>query len=361
MTSTRWLVAGLVAGGTLLAGSADAAYEAEQVGKVVRLTDREADTVVSLVPSLGNMAIEMRVKGHNVLRFPFESLEEARGPFFGVPFLAPWANRLDETGFYANGQRYAFDMDLGNVRGERPIHGLLTRAAGWEVVELAADASSAWVTSRLEFFRFPSWMKQFPFAHTIEMTHRLKDGVLEVHTRLANLSVEPMPVSIGFHPYFQLTDSKRDEWTISVGARRQWVLDQDKIPTGETVPIEDVFPDPAAVALRDLSLDDVFGDLVRDDSGRAVMSVKGRSQEVEVVFGPLYRVVVIFAPRPGPRPDGDRAPAPPGRDLNFVCFEPMAGITNAMNAAHKGLYPELQSVPPGGQWEESFWVRPRGF
>ena len=79
------------------------------------------------------------------------------------------------------------------------------------------------------------------------------------------------------------------------------------------------------------------------------------------MLGPLYRVVVIFAPRPGPRPDGGGAAAAPAPDRDFVCFEPMAGITNAMNAAHKGLYPELQSIPAGGQWEESFWVRPRGF
>jgi aldose 1-epimerase len=32
-----------------------------------------------------------------------------------------------------------------------------------------------------------------------------------------------------------------------------------------------------------------------------------------------------------------------------------------MNLAHKGLYKELQSVPPRGSWEESFWVRPKGF
>jgi len=44
-----------------------------------------------------------------------------------------------------------------------------------------------------------------------------------------------------------------------------------------------------------------------------------------------------------------------------VCLEPMVGITNAMNAAQKGHYPELQSIPPGGQWDESFWIRPRGF
>ena len=39
----------------------------------------------------------------------------------------------------------------------------------------------------------------------------------------------------------------------------------------------------------------------------------------------------------------------------------MAGITDAMNLAQKGLYQALQSIAPGGRWQESFWVRPSGF
>jgi aldose 1-epimerase len=361
MNAMSWLGAGLAAGLGLGTSVAQAAYTAEQVGKVVRLADTGTQTVVSFIPSIGNMAVEMRVKGHNVLHFPFESVDEFRGGFFGNPFLAPWANRLDEPAFYANGRRFAFDMDLGNVRGEIPIHGLLARADGWEVVAVEADETAAWATSRLEFFRDPLLMKQFPFAHVIEMTHRLRDGVLEVRTVLRNLSVEPMPVSIGYHPYFQLTDSPRDEWTISVAARVQWLLAANKIPTGETVPIETLFPDPATVPLRDFDLDHVFGDLVRDESGRAIMSVKGRAQQVEVLLGPRYRVVVIYAPRPRSRADAERTGDGARPGPGFICFEPMAGITNAMNAAHRGLYPDLQSIPPGGEWEESFWVRPSGF
>lgn len=41
----------------------------------------------------------------------------------------------------------------------------------------------------------------------------------------------------------------------------------------------------------------------------------------------------------------------------FICFEPMAGITNALNLAHKGLYKDLESVPPGGTWQERRGVR----
>ncbi len=125
---------------------------------------------------------------------------------------------MDELAFYANGQKYNFDMELGNVRGPIPIHGFLTTNPNWQVVEAKADAASAWVTSRLDFFRQPTWMKQFPFAHVVQITYRLQDGVLEVQTRIENMSAQPMPVSIGYHPGFKLTDSLRDEWTISVGA-----------------------------------------------------------------------------------------------------------------------------------------------
>ena len=50
---------------------------------------------------------------------------------------------------------------------------------------------------------------------------------------------------------------------------------------------------------------------------------------------------------------------PKGRE--FICFEPMAGITNALNLAQRGLYKELQNIPPGRTWHESFWIRPSGF
>jgi aldose 1-epimerase len=329
-------------------------YSARQDGDVVRLADAKTQVAVAIVPSVGNVAFEMTVKGQHVLRWPYESIEQFRGKpsLSGIPFMGPWANRLDEQAFYANGKRYAFDMELGNVRGTIPIHGFLSSTNQWKVVEVKSDGSSAWATSRLEFFRNPMWMKQFPFAHTIDVTYRLQGGVLEVRTKIENLSQEPMPVSIGFHPYFQLTDSPRDEWTISVGAKTQWLLAPNKVPTGETEPIEKFLPNPASVPLKDFDLDHVFGDLVRDSSGRAVMTVKGKSQQLDVLVGPNYRAMVMYAPKPQ---------AGGAQNRNFICFEPMVGITNAMNLAHKGLYKELQSIPAGGTWQESFWIRTSGF
>ena len=354
--TTRWLTTRVVLVWLLLGSALPVAaaerYSARRTGDVVRLEDTAHETVVSLIPSVGNIAFEMTVKGHNVLRWPYASVEafKARPGLSGIPFLGPWANRLDEQAFYANGKRYAFDMELGNVRGAIPIHGFLTTAEQWQVLEARADRTSAWVTSRLEFFRQPAWMKQFPFAHTIQITHRLENGVLQVTTRIENLSAEPMPLAVGFHPYFQLTDSTRDDWHLLVGARTEWTLASNKVPTGETRPIEQLFPDRRDIRLSDYDLDHVFGDLVRDGSGRATMSVKGRQQRLDVTVGPNYRAMVIYAPK------GTAAAS-----NAFICFEPMTGITDALNLAQKGLYKELQSIPPGQTWQESFWIRPSGF
>src|SRR3954449_5435122 len=139
----------------LTAISAFAQYSVRREGDVVRLEDAKSQTTVSILPSRGNSAFQMKVKGKDVLRFPYASVDEyLKGPsrgMSGIPFLGPWANRLDETAFYANGKKYPFNMELGNVRAGQnnyPIHGFLTNASQWQVVEAKSDGKSAWVTSR---------------------------------------------------------------------------------------------------------------------------------------------------------------------------------------------------------------------
>src|SRR4029453_11651788 len=94
-------------------------------GEVLELRDPRTSTTVSIVPSVGNVSFSMKVNGHELLYWPYSSIADfrAKPALSGIPLLAPWANRLDEEAFYANGKRYAFDMALGNVRSPIPIHG----------------------------------------------------------------------------------------------------------------------------------------------------------------------------------------------------------------------------------------------
>ncbi len=325
-------------------------YTAEKVmvdgTGVIRLSDAVRKTEVFIAPSLGNNAYEMRVNGSSVLWSPYRSLGELRQKpvQLGNPLLSPWANRIDGPAYWANGKRYLLDADLKNFRSDangKPIHGLLVFSDKWMVTAVKADNSSASVTSRLEFWRYPDLMAQFPFAYNIEMTYRLADGALEVETVIENLSSEPMPLSLGYHTYYRLDDSPRDDWKVHVGAREEVLMSEALMPTGKTKPASLTDPHP----LRGSSIDNGFTNLVRDASGRAEFWVAGRSQKLRVLFGPKYDVGIVYAP--------------PGRD--FICFEPMVGVTNVFNLAHDGLYDKLQSVPPGGRWKESFWVIPENF
>lgn len=313
--------------------------------EVVKLADAATGTEVLIAPSIGNNAYSMKVRGEQVMWSPYQTLAEwkQKPTLLGNPFLAPWANRIDQDAYYANGKKYLLNGELGNLRrdgNKKPIHGLLAYADDWKVVSFAGGERNAAVTSRLEFWRSPDRMAQFPFAHTIEMTYRLTGGVLEVETVIDNHSTAPMPVSVGFHPYFQLTDAPRDEWQVSIPAKQAVALSGVLVPTGETTP-----RDPAPlIALKGTQLDNVYTGLERGADGRSVFWVKGKKQKLAVEYGPNYPVAVIYAP--------------PGR--GFICFEPMSGVTNAFNLGHEGKFP-LQSIAAGGQWRESYWIRPSGF
>ena len=272
-------------------------YTAKQEGDLIELADATSRMNVSVVWNMCN-AWRIQVKGKDLVRTSATLADfQARPGFNGMPILAPFANRLDETAFYANGKKYNFNLELGNVRGPIPSTGYVNGSKAWQLVEAKADERSAWVSCRLDFYEHPLFMAQFPFAHSITLTYRVSDGALEVHTRLDNLSAEPMPVAIGFHPFFQLTDSPRDEWVLSIGARTHWLLADTKMPTGQTQPIATFLANPAAIELAPLDLDDVFSDLVRDARGRATMSLRGKTQRLEVVLGANYRAVVIYAPK----------------------------------------------------------------
>ena len=326
-------------------------YKAIQVSDhdvpIVRLNDAVRGVEVSIAPGIGNRAYEMKVHGKNVLYFPFADAGEfqKRPRLCGIPFLAPWADLLSEPAFWANGRRYAFNMDLGNVRGNMPIHGLLVTSPLWRVTEVAADARSAHVTSRLEFWRYPDLMAQWPFAHEYEMTYSLSEGALEVKTTIANLSSESMPVVVGYHSFLQIPDIPRDEWLAHMPARIHVIPGEHNIPTGEMRPLD--IPNP--LPLRGRTLDDGFTDFERDSDGRAHLWIETGTRKVETLLGPKYNVATVWLPN-----------GPGGQPREFICFEPLSTIINGVNLAHDGKWNGLQTVASGAKWTESFWVRASG-
>jgi aldose 1-epimerase len=281
------------------------------------------DISVSVNSALGNNAFSMTLRGEEFLWTP---LGWKAPEFAGIPLLAPWANRIDGESYLANGKSYRLNPALGNLRYDAnhlAIHGLVAFTDRWRTIRQDSSA----VTSRLDFWRIPEWMAQFPFAHSIEITHRLSGGALEIETAVENLSAEPMPLCIGYHPYFRLPGSSRDDWRVRIAAREEVLLSEKLIPTGARRPITQ--PDPFPLAGQ--ALDTVFTNLTGADF---VLESAGRRLLVQ--FGPKYPVAIVYAP--------------PGHD--FVCIEPMTALTNAFNSR---TAPE---IAPGETWREIFRIIP---
>ena len=293
--------------------------------EMVRLEDAGRKMEVTVAPSVGNLAWEIKVNGKNLLWLPYASLEDrkTRREVPGMIFGAPWSNRLDGDAYWVSGKRYLLNPELGNIRRDRnglPIHGLLVYASEWKVVKLTSDGRGAEVTSRLEFWKWPELMAQFPFAHTLEMTYRLAGGAVEVITRIENHSAEPMPVAVGFHPYFRVDDAPRADWRL-------------RAPVANAAELEHF------AGTREVT------ELIRDANGCAEFVLEGAKERVAVVFGPKYTAAMLYG----------------SPDTPFFSIQPLAAVSNAFNLAHAGEYKELQFVGPDAAWQESFWIRPSGF
>jgi aldose 1-epimerase len=317
-----------------------------------QLKDHKRKMDFSLVPDIGNWGYSLMVHSNEVFypRPSFEQYIQERGLGYGNPLMAPFANRIDQEYYYFEGKKYLLNGNLGNFLRTQPtnfpIHGLLAYDHRWEAVKTtASDAGGASVTSRIEFYKYPDLMAQFPFAHIHEVTYRLKAGALECATKITNLGKSNMPIHFGYHPYF-VPDGPRESWTLHIAAKNHWVVPPSLIPTGERIPTETFLPgSTGTLTLGSTYIDAGFTDLVRDKDGLARFVVAGAKRKVEIAFGPEFTTAVCFAPL----------------KWQYVCVEPQTGPTNEFNLYHEGKISSLRTLAPGKTFTGSYWITPTGY
>jgi len=338
---------------TLASGNYSVAQKVVEGHMTYHLLDSSRKMDFGVVPDMGNFAYEFKVNGKDVL-IPTDSFKSYLDKHWfccGIPFLAPWANRIDRDEYYFEGKKFLLNDALGNILRvpptNFPIHGVLVFDTRWQVVKTdASDREGAFVTSRLEFYKYPDLMAQFPFALVYEITYRLKNGKLQNTTQVTNVSKSPLPVFFGYHPYFR-PDGPREDWTVSIDAGKHWVVDDHErlIPTGETEPADKYLPHNQEFKLNKTFIDDAFSDLVRDREGLGHYWVKGQTERIELVFGREYDVGHAYAPL----------------NNTLICLEPETAVTNAFNLNHEGKYPALIVLEPGKVFAADFWIVPSGF
>lgn len=241
--------------------------------------------------------------------------------FFGAPILLPFANRirgkLEPDGRTIEAAILGHKVRLlANAGGRKPgaerlaMHGLLLAAPFRPVERETTDAQDA-LRGRFQAGDFEGhWLSATEVACEIVLRHA--SFTLTVTAR--NVGGEPLPMGIGWHPYFALPSGRRSQARLHIPARRRLLVhDYDEvIPTGEVEPVAGTpydFSMPEGRALGDLFLDDCFVDLERSAEGQVVAEIldpeAGYGMRV-TTDAPHLRAIQVYAPQ----------------DIGFVALEP---------------------------------------
>ncbi len=209
--------------------------------------------------------------------------------------LAPWPNRLGEGRFEWNGT--AYQTAITEVAKNNAIHGLV-RWANWVLPE-PETLHSPWtpgtpvehllVGHRL--YPQPGW----PWALELRVAYRLGENGLEVRTWATNLSEEPCPIGLGWHPYLRAPGDRVDDVTLKIHAHTAYVCDERGLPTGRSSVEGTALDFSEAKRIGTLVLDTAFTDLERDSAGRAIVEMaSGHGRTIRLWMSHQYTHLMLF-------------------------------------------------------------------
>jgi galactose mutarotase-like enzyme len=287
---------------------------------------RAGDLDATWLPEHGMVCASLRHRGAELLgqRGGLDAYL-AKGSAFGIPLLAPWANRLD-------GLRYGdVELDPARVKGGAdglPKDGAMA-ARPWTV----EDATHTTLRARFDADcdGYDDVLAVFPFAHAWRVAVTLAGDRLTVRTELSATGDVAVPVAFGWHPLFTLPGVERADLHVDLPALSESALDARGIPLEATPQARP--PSWTAGALGERVLDSEYPEL---GAGRDFV-LRGAGRELRVAFG-------------GPDYPVGHAWAPAGEA--FVAWEPMTAPTNAL-VSGRGL----RHVAPGATFAATFAVR----
>jgi aldose 1-epimerase len=168
---------------------------------------------LALAPGIGGAIASFTHRGRPILR----GADAPNSPLdCGCFPLVPYCNRIRDGRFNFRGVTVEI---APNMRGDpSPLHGQ-GWLGPWLVDEQAKDRAC------LFFAHQPG---EWPWAYEARQTFALgKDG-LEAEIECRNLSGDPMPCGLGFHPYFPCDAKTRIDTEVAV----VWEVDENVLPTG---------------------------------------------------------------------------------------------------------------------------------
>ena len=267
---------------------------------------------LSVCPALGGAITRLAYQDFDLLR-PWDG--EANVRRSGCFVLAPFSNRIGDSGFVHEGVRYP----LRNISADfpLPIHGLAWQRP-WTLEGCDETRLTLTLTHRPKGDEVLDW----PFA--FELTHelRLHEQGLDLRLALRNLDDRSMPAGLGWHPYF----TRDGVPVVQFSAKSVWLNDDDGLPMRRT-DIPEKWNFHQARSLYEPTLDNCF------DGWGGSARIHWPKQNIELLISASQELqrLVVFTPPP---------------DKGLFALEPVSHVNNALGMPDP-LENGIRALAPG--------------
>ena len=237
-----------------------------------------------IAPERGGMVLRMSVDGEEVLYLDPATIDDPQGKVRGgIPVLFPMAGKLDNDTYELDGKKLKMAQ-----------HGF-ARTMPWQVSSQDASNLEVRLTSN------EKTKESFPFDFDVRIKYKASGNTLTIEQTYANLSSQPMPLAVGFHPYFVLPDVDKGRAKVTTDATRAW----DNVKKTE-----------GAFSQFDLTEKEVDMHLLDHHPTDSIIERPGR-RSIRVSWDKAFVHLVVWTQK--------------GKD--FVCVEPWIGKPNGLNRA----------------------------
>jgi aldose 1-epimerase len=265
----------------------------------LRLT--QGDLSVEVQAQIGGALSRMNWRGIDVLRkTPDTAIATPNVRQMSSYPLVPYSNRIGNAELVVGDKRLPLRKNF--LPEPHAIHGL-----GWQRAWTVKSRQESRLVLALQHTSDADW----PFAFEAEQTIALDNNALTLTLRATNLDGEPMPIGLGFHPFFPIdaATTLQAEWT------GMWEMSDEKLPTNlVAVPTQADFR--VARKVFDWKVDHCFVGWTRT----AVLRYAKHTTTVSA--SSACNNIVCFAPNDG---------------RNFIALEPVSNINNAFALAARGV------------------------
>lgn len=244
---------------------------------------------------------------------------------FGGAILLPFANRIRGK-LSSDGKTITATVAGKPVRlpanwsGNNPgaekhaIHGLLLNSKFVSVVTGNGPHESSVVAT----LRAGDFGGHWFSASDIRVEIKLKDDAFDMLVTVRNAGHAPLPMGIGWHPYFVLPSGERQQVRLHLPSETRAVMNNydDSFVTGTRVSVKDTPYDFAAAGGRALGtqyLDDNYSDLIPGADGSTVSEIVDPAAKYGLkltTLSPSIKSIQVYAPL----------------NKNFVAIEPQFNL-----------------------------------